>query len=253
MINGGDAPWRITLPQPAGASEAAPGPLFEGTLHELALALRHRRLQPRAVDLLVVVREVLRRFELLAADDLDLASEALPAAAAVIELKARLLLPSPPAEDEADLEGEERADALAAIALLQELEGAIEALRQRREARRYHLLATAPTPNYPRRPRPLGIPLARLTEIAARLRPTGYFELVRDRLSVAVAIRRILARLRPGVREPLATLAEEPGWESRAIYFAGALELVRDGRARMHQVEDFGPIEIEGAVANRGR
>jgi segregation and condensation protein A len=243
-----DTPWRIVLPQPAGSAEAPGEPLFEGTLPELAHALRNRRLAPRSVDLLVVVREVLRRFEALAADDLDLASESLPMAAAVVELKARLLLPQRGggvAEEE--LENEERGEALAAIALLQELEAAIEALRQRREERRYHLPASAPSPTYPRRPRPLGIPLARLTEIAARLRPTGYFELVRDRLSVALAIRRILARLRPGVREPLEGLVEEPGWGSRTIYFAGALELVRDGRAHLHQGEDFGPIEVEGA------
>jgi len=243
-------PWRIALPHPQGVSGATSAWLFEGTLQELAAALRSRRLAPRSVDLLRVVREVLQRFEGLAAEDLDLASEALPAAAAVIELKVRLLLPSRagPREEEGS---EVPDDTLAAVAILQELETAIAALRQRREERRFRLLASAPTPAYPRPRRPLGIPLARLTEIASRLRPSGYFEVVRDRLNVAMAIRRLLARLRPGRRERLEAFGEDASWASRTIYFAGALELVRDGRAKLYQAEVFGPIEVEG-IDGRG-
>lgn len=240
-------PWRIALPHPQGVVGAASPWIFEGTLHELAAALRSRRLAPLAVDLLRVVREVLLRFEALAVDDLELASEALPAAAAVIELKARLLLPTPASLLDEEAEGAE-VDTLAAVLLLQELETAILELRQRREERRYHLLASAPTPSYPRQRRPLGIPLARLTEIASRLRPSGYFELERDRLNVALAIRRLLARLHPGKRERLETFGDGSGWGSRTIYFAGALELVRDGRAKLYQMEDFGPIEVEGVA-----
>lgn len=213
---------------------------------ELAAGLRSRRIAPRTIDVLRVVREVLARFEALARDDLELASEALPAAASVIELKARLLLPSPPSLPAEEDEEDARRDALAAVALLEELEGAIETLRQRREERRHQLPASAPTPNYPRRPRPLGIPLARLADIATRLQPSSYFEIVRDRFSMVSAIRQLLARLRPGVRQPLSAFSDEGSWATRTIFFAGALELVRDGRASLHQGADFAPIEVEG-------
>lgn len=229
---------RLRLPPGDGAT-------FEGTLGELAHALRTRRLAPVQVDLLVVVREVLARFEALAARDLDLATEALPAAAAVIELKARLLLPRPPREADDD-EELARADALAAVAVLEALEEAIAELRERRERRRHLLPARASAPSYPRRPRPLGVPLARLAELAARLRPGPYFELVRDRVTVTAAIGRILALLRPGQRRRFDELLEDDQWSTRTVFFAGALELVRDGRCALHQEEAFGPLELEG-------
>lgn len=249
-----EGPIRLRLPPPrrAGADAATDGsppaaadPVFEGTLGELAHALRTQRLAPAQVDLLFVVREVLARFEAFASRDLDLATEALPAAATVIELKARLLLPRPPREADGDDELA-RADALAAVAALEALEEAIVELRERRERRRHLLTARASAPSYPRRPRPLGVPLARLAELASRLRPGPYFELVRDRLTVTAAIGRILASLRPGERRRFDELLDDAQWSTRTVYFAGALELVRDGRCELHQDEAFGPLELEG-------
>ncbi|MFU8888079.1 MAG: segregation and condensation protein A [Trueperaceae bacterium] len=245
-------PIRLRLP-PTAAERAFAGALvFEGTLGELAHALRTHRLAPAQVDLLFVVREVLVRFEAFASRDLDLATEALPAAATVIELKARLLLPRPPREADED-EDSARADALAAVAALEALEEAIVELRERRERRRHLLPARASAPSYPRRPRPLGVPLARLAELAARLRPGPYFEIVRDRLTVTAAIGRILASLRPGQRRRFDELLDDAEWSTRTVFFAGALELVRDGRCELHQGEAFGPLEVEGRSSPRPR
>lgn len=223
---------------------------FEGTLAELAHMLRTQRLAPSEVDLMVVVREVLARFEAFAERDLELATDALPAAAAVVELKARLLLPRPPRAADDDDEAE-RERALAAVAVLEALEEAIAELRERRERRRHLLPARASTPSYPRSPRPLGVPLARLAELAARLLPGRYFELVADRLTVTGAIARLLAWLRPG-RRPFDDVLEDGTWSTRTVYFAGALELVREGRCRLHQDAPFGPLEVEG-TADVGR
>jgi segregation and condensation protein A len=249
----------VTPPRPASAGRGAVAvaalddaafrvrlPAFEGTLSELAQALRSRRLAPGQVDLLLVVREVLARFQAFANRDLDRATEALPPAATVVELKARLLLPRPPRPVEEEDEAA-RAEALAAVAALEALEDAIAELRERRERRRHLLPARAPAPPYARAARPLGIPLDRLTELAARLRPGPYFELVRERLTVSAAIGRILARLRPGQRRGFEELVEDASWATRTVYFVGALELVRDGRCRLHQPDAFGPIEVEAA------
>lgn len=228
-----DAPFRVHLPG------------FEGSLAELAQALRAHRLAPAQVDLMMMVREVLARFEAFASRDLDRATDALPPAATVVELKARLLLPRPPrpVDEEDDAAREE---ALAAVAALEALEDAIVELRARRERRRHLLPARATSPTYPRAARPLGIPLDRLTELATTLRPGPYFELVRERLTISAAIGRIMARLRPGQRRDFDELVEDRSWATRTVYFAGALELVRDGRCRLHQPTPYGPIEVEG-------
>jgi segregation and condensation protein A len=226
-------------------------PAFVGSLTELAQALRSRRLAPAQVDLMLVVREVLARFDAFAARDLERATEALPPAATVVELKARLLLPRPPRPLEDEEDEASRAEALAAVAALEALEGAIAELRERRERRRHLLPARAPAPSYPRAARPLGVALDRLTELANRLRPGPYFEFVRERLTVSGAIARILERLLPGRRRAFDELVEDPSWATRTVYFAGALELVRDGRCLLHQAIPFGPIEVEGAAADR--
>lgn len=234
-----DAPLVLTLPG------------FHGTLGELAHALRTERIAPCDVDLLAVVRLVLARFEAFAVADLDRATEALPRAAQVVELKVRLLLPRPrrPIDDEA--EAEAQADALAAVAALEALEEAIVELRARRERRRALLTAKAPAPAFPRARRPLGVSLGRLVELASRLRPNGYFELEPDRLTLTGAMARLLAAVLPGRRRMLDEVVADPSWSTRALTFAGALELVREGRLRAHQDAVFGPIELEGlAVAD---
>lgn len=221
-------------------------PAFTGTLGELAHALRSERLAPADVDLLAVVRIVLARFEAFAAHDLERATEALPRAAQVIELKVRLLLPRPPKVTDED-EAEDRAETLAAIAALEALEEAIAELRARRDRRRAVLTAKAPLPTFPRPRRPLGVPLGRLAELASRLRPTAYFELLPERLTIAGAMARLLAVLRPGRRRTLDEVVADTSWATRTVTFAGALELVRDGRLRAYQEAPFGPIELEGA------
>ena len=236
-----DAPLVLTLPG------------FHGTLGELAHALRSERIAPADVDLLAVVRLVLARFEAFAVGDLDRATEALPRAAQVVELKVRMLLPRPPRPIDDEAEAEAQADALAAVAALEALEDAIVELRERRERRRSLLTAKAPVPAFPRLRRPLGVPLGRLAELASRLRPNGYFDLTPDRLTLAGAMARLLAAVRPGRRRTLDEVVADPSWSTRTVTFAGALELVREGRLRAHQDEAFGPIELEGlAVGEAG-
>ena len=90
------------------------------------------------------------------------------------------------------------------------------------------------------------MPLGRLAELASRLRPNGYFELLPDRLTLAGAMARLLAAVLPGRRRTLDEVVADPSWATRTVTFAGALELVREGRLRAYQDDAFGPIELEG-------
>jgi segregation and condensation protein A len=216
---------------------------FEGTLGELARALRSERLQPEAVDLLALVRDCLEYFEATAGSDLDLASEALPPLAQVIELKVRLLLPHPPRADEDDADSG-RVEALEAVETLVRLEAAIAFLRARRERRRHLLPARGITPSFPRPARPLDLAVAHLAAVAARYRVTSYFEIARERLSVPEAMRRLLTRLRSLGRAGLRAVTAPGDWATRTVYFVGLLELIREGRVRAEQAAPYEEIEL---------
>lgn len=217
---------------------------FRGSLGELAQALRSGALAPRRVDLYRLVRDYLTYFDALAERDLELASEALPRVAQIIELKVRLLLPRPPRAD-GDEEVETLDEALSAVALLEELEEAVQFLRLRREERRLVLPARAPRPEYPRPERPLRARPADLARLAGRYRVGNYFEVALERLTLAGAMRRMMGALRVAGRGWLFELADATDWSSRTIGFAALMELVRQGRARAEQEGAYAPILVE--------
>lgn len=217
-------------------------PAFRGTLQELGAALRSGSLAPSDLDLLGLVRAWLVHFEELAKGDLDVASEALPRIAQVIELKLRLLLPRPPREEQS---AEDLTETLEAVTLLEDIEGIIDFLRRRREDRRIVFTARAQAPEFERRERPLGIAAGRLAELATRLRSQSYFELFQERLSFAEAARRLLAGLKARRRALFSEIRGDPeDWRTGTVMFAALLELLRQGRVTARQSRPYDEIEI---------
>lgn len=216
---------------------------FQGTLSELAYALRTGDVGGGDIDLVELVRSFLTFFERVAARDLASASEALPQVAQIVELKIRLLLPHPPAaaEEEEPLEEE----VLRVVLELEKFEGAVDFLRGRRDRRRLLLPARTEPPVYARPEPPVPISVGRLASLASRFRLGAYFEVAVERFSLVEAMRQ-LARWLSGVgRGGFRELVGGRGWAVTTILFAGLLELIREGQVRARQAEPFGPIELE--------
>lgn len=224
-------------------------PLFNGTLGELAHALRVATIRAEDVDVLELVRHYLSYFNELVDSDLHLASEALPLLARVIELKTRFLLPRPPKET-AD-EEEFLEETLEAVTLLEELEDAILFLKHRREERRVVLPAKAPRPNYPRPERPLKIGLGKLAELASKYALSNYFELAVERLTMATAMKQLVTNLKRLRKALFREVIEHKTWMVAAISFAGLLELYKEKKLDLSQSEPYGPIELELIEAKR--
>lgn len=216
---------------------------FQGSLSELSYALRSGSVQAEHIDVLVLVRAYLQYFQALSADNLNLATEALPKVAQVIELKLRLLLPKPPKEQLED-EEEDLETTLEAIALLEELEDAIDFLRQRRMDRRIVITAKAPKPDYPRARRPNKVPVDRLTQMASRYRSSHYFELAIERLSMAGAMKKLMKQLKKLRKGWLTDLLEVRSWEHLTVTFAGMLELLKEGKLSVSQEAPYAPIHV---------
>jgi segregation and condensation protein A len=225
---------------------------FEGTLLELAAALRSESLKPVQVPLLQLTREVLERFKhirsILPPDDaLDLASEALPQLSSVIELKARLLLPKPPKA--ALEEGDDGADAaledvLSGVEALAQLEGAIQFLKDRRLER---ALVFVPQPfpvHVPRRAKPLGKGLGALVAAArSKVREVNLFDLALERLTLPQALER-LRDFSARVKRFLFRDVPQSGWAERTVLFAALLEGVREGTLEAEQDEAYAEIRV---------
>ncbi|HEX2864348.1 MAG TPA: segregation/condensation protein A [Deinococcales bacterium] len=241
------------MPDPTGEAFQAEFDGFTGSLADLSAALRSGRIEPGAVPLLALTRQVLERFAALRAS-LDAASEALPALAAVIELKTRLLLPRPalPAGGEEDDPERPLAEVLAGVEALQQLEGAIHFLRDRRRERSRLLAATPPPLGYPRPAKPAGS-LGQLVA-AARRRALSLpsLDLALDRLTLADALERLRALARRAWRF---FLHEVPAssWEERAVTLAAFLEGVRAGELEGEQEEAYGPIRVTAAQVGAAR
>ena len=225
---------------------------FTGTLGELAHALRTGKLSPQQLDVLQLVRDYLAYFAVAAEDNLELASEALPLVARVVELKIRFLLPRLPKEQDDETE-ELLEETLEAVTLLEDLEDAIGFLKRRREARRVVLPAKTPQPDYPRPERPLKVGVDKLKQLASRYSFTSYFELAFERLTMAGAIKSLLGTLRRVRRGTLGDLVEHRTWAVLTVTFSGLLELVKEGKVQAHQDEAYGPIVVELAEAQEKR
>jgi segregation and condensation protein A len=217
---------------------------FTGSLTELAHALHTRFITPQQIDVLKLVQEYLVYFNELAQTHLDLASEALPMVARIVELKVRFLLPRPPKTQE---EAEEALlkETLEAVVSLEELENAIEFLRLRRAERRIVMPASMPRPDYPRAERPIKIGLVRLAEMASRYNFANYFEMAIERITMASGMKHLMQRLRQLLRGTFSELVESKDWEIVTITFAGMLELFKEGKLRATQQEPYGPIEVD--------
>ena len=214
---------------------------FQGSLSDLAHALRTSKLSPQEVNVFELVKHYLVYFNKWVDSDLNLASEALPLLARVIELKTRFLLPRPP-KDEEEVVLEEM---LEAVTLLEELEEAIHFLKQKREERRLILPAKTPRPDYPRPDRALKIKLGTLKELASRYNFSSYFEMAIERLTMAAAMKHLVSMLRRLRKGLFKDMIAHQTWEVAAISFAGLMELFKERKIQIVQEAPYGPMELE--------
>lgn len=226
-------------------------PIFEGSLSELASALRSGQVAPGEVPLLRLTREVLSWVEALSgplADSItDAQPELLPTLATVIAVKARLLLPPPEPDDTAPDPVDDLLDeVVGGVEALAELDALANFLATRRRERQGLLPARAVPLDLPRRERPSNPQgsLARLVSAArSTVRTVQVPLLARERLTLADALRALRAF---GARLRTFTFRGVPtqDWGERTTYFAALLEGVKEGSFQARQDEIYGEIIV---------
>ncbi len=238
---------RFTVPDGAFANNQ-----FEGTLLELAAQLRAAKIAPVNVPLVQLTRSVLERYRALRRElnndpaVLDIASEALPHLAGVIELKTRLLLPRThvPQTEDADEPDATLEDVLEGVEMLAKLEGAIAFLRDRRRERSRMIVAGPHPLNLPRRTKPLSGSFGKLIEAARRhVREVHLFDLALERLTLPLALER-LRDWAKRVQKFLFNDVPAADWGEKTVLFSAMLEGVRAGEFEAEQTEMYGEIEL---------
>ncbi len=223
---------------------------FEGSLPELAAALRAETILPSAVPLVALTRAVLARYAAVKAvlppdEAIELASEALPHLSGVIELKARLLLPKPPKvvlEDDADDVDASLADVLEGVQALAKLEGAISFLKEQRVQRALLMLPNVPEIHLPRKAKPISSGIGALLEAARRrVRSIDFLDLAFERLTMPMALKRLRAF---AARFWFGSVPAED-WGERTVLFSALLEGVRDGEFLAVQEVAYADIEVQ--------
>lgn len=230
---------------------------FEGPLALLLRLIEERELEVTEVSLAEVTDQYLAYLDRMEELNLEVASEFIVIAARLLELKARVLVPSP--RDAAAEDAEAGEDGGGAEDLVQQL----LAYRQFRDAaERFRAMAEAEGLRYTRIPEDLG-ELARSADLQGLTvndllqaflgvlrdleeRGPQTVEVVPEPVSVTERMRELVWRVRRGGGSMLFddVLAGARTRFEVIVTFLAMLELLRRRRLRAVQAEPFGPIEL---------
>ncbi len=220
---------------------------FEGPLDLLLYLIRRRNLDIMAVSIAQVTEQYLKYIALMEELKIELAAEYLWMAAALAEIKSRLLLPQPAAEvDEED----PRAELVRRLREYERFKQAAQTLDELpRMARDVFPVCVEPglPPKLAARPQVSPEELAAaLSRVLARAERFTAHAIEREALSVRARMAEVLDRLR--LRPALAFESLFDPLEGRAgmvVTFLALLELCREGLVEILQSEPLAPLEVQ--------
>jgi segregation and condensation protein A len=226
-------------------------PIFEGPLDLLLFLVREQKLDIMDLPIAHVTKQYVDYLSLMEEFNLEIAAEFISMAAQLVQIKSRMLLPVPPKEGESDDPREE-------LALrLQQYEAIKEAAEEftMRERLMQGMIFTsgldmeehAKTEDEPIRATAIDL-LGAYRDILKRLLPPPPVEVVAPPKTLEQRIAEVLEMLVVGNWLPFARLfAESKNREDLVLTFLALLELVKNGRAKLVQLEIFGEIRIQVA------
>lgn len=229
---------------------------FEGPLDLLLYLIRRQNLDILDIPVQHVAEQYIAYIELMRDLEIELAGEYLLMAAMLAEIKSRLLLPRPAAEDEEG--GDPRAELVRRLQEYERFKNAGEALDELPRAPRdfvpVQLPAVAVTSDIPKPQPELRELLQAFSEVMQRAEFFAHHQVEREPLSVRERMSGILAAVQGGA--PVAFSALFPRAEGRmgvVVTLVAILELARAGLVELVQV-DGEPLQLRrpGAHARRG-
>jgi len=223
---------------------------FEGPLDLLLYLIRKENLDILDIPVAEITKQYMEYIELMRAVKLDLAAEYLVMAAMLAEIKSRMLLPRPGADEE---EEDPRA---ALVRRLQEYERYREAAQQIDQLPRLERDLFVATARFvdkgPQRSDPkvsLEQLAAAFAQVIANAERFKHLHVTRDVLSVRERMSQILTKLRDHNFVRFESLFEpNEGRMGVVVTFIAILELVKDDMLILVQNEPFAPLHVKPAA-----
>lgn len=220
---------------------------FEGPLDLLLYLIRRQNLNILDIPVMKITEQYLQYIELMRDMKLELAADYLVMAALLAEIKSRILLPRPPAED-AEEQGDPRMELVRRLQEYERFKTASEDIEKLPRVGRELFVAQARPEVIPSSE---ALPMPTMTDIVLAFRDIlersalfKHHEISREPLSVRERMTHILSRIRGGP----ATLSElvdpEEGRLGVVVCFLAVLELSRSAMLDIEQESPFAPIYV---------
>ncbi|HEY6558603.1 MAG TPA: segregation/condensation protein A [Polyangiaceae bacterium] len=256
-------------PRPAGGESALPAeigddggyrvklPDFEGPLDLLLHLIQEHQLNVLDIPIGFVTSKYVEYITLMQELNIDLASEYLVMAATLTHIKSKMLLPTPPQDQEEDLaeELDPRAELVRRLLEYQKYKQAAEQLGGRSVLGRDVFVRGLPAPSVdgPAPLAPIGLfkLLDAFQSVLSRAKTTVDHQIDFEQFSITDRINQLVDVLRAKKKLLFAELFE--GQEQRSeliVTFLAILEMTRLRMTRISQDEPLAPIFVELAVSD---
>lgn len=223
---------------------------FEGPLDLLLYLIRRQNLDILDIPIAEISKQYVQYIELMKELQLELAGEYLLMAAMLAEIKSRMLLPRPEAEDED--EEDPRAELVRRLQEYERYKQAAEEIAELPRLERDTFLASADAPE-----RKVTVKLPDVTlkelliafhDVLKRAEMFSNLHLQREPLSVRQRMSEVLTRLKSNSFVGFADLFDaEEGRMGVAVTFIAILELLRSATIEVVQSDAFAPLHIRAS------
>ena len=224
---------------------------FEGPLDLLLYLIRRQNLNILDVKVAVITAQYMEYIELMQALELELAGEYLLMAAMLAEIKSRMLLPRPEADDEED---DPRAELIRRLQEYEQIKTGAERLDEVPRVERELFVAGANKPELVRQHADPDVDfrevLLAMSHVLRRAEMFTEHEIQLEPLSVRERMGNILNRVKQTSEfVPFQELfALEEGRLGVVVTFLAIMELVRESLLEFQQAEAFAPIHVRAGT-----
>ncbi len=223
---------------------------FEGPLDLLLYLIRRQNIDVLDIPIAEITKQYVQYIEVMKELQLELAGEYLLMAAMLAEIKSRMLLPRPEAQEEE--EEDPRAELVRRLQEYERYKQAAEDISDLPRLERDVFVATAEAPERKVVTKLPDITLKELLlafhDVLKRAEMFSNLRMQREPLSVRQRMSEILSRIKASNFTGFANLFDpEEGRMGVAVTFIAILELLRESMIEVVQSDDYAPLHVRAA------